>query len=377
MDMAGTERRRRGLSILYYLILAAIFAVGVYASWIRFSKGLGAATNLSDNVPWGLWIWLNLAEISVCASGFILCAFYFAFNIERLKPIVRPAVLSTFLGYSLVAATLLYDIGMPLRFWHPLLMWNHQSVMLEVALCIMFYLGVLAAEMSIPVTEGMGWSRLTAFLRNFCVILSILGAMLSVLHQSSLGALFLIVPEKLNPIWYSSWLPWLFLSSAAVGGIGFIVFELALGERFLGHRLSVSIYSFLGRLLLGTLSIYLVMLIADFSRLDKWLILFERPHITAWFAVEVMLGTVLPLILLLSPRVRESRSGVIFCAVTAGMGVLFNRLNVTLVGLLSESGASYFPTWQEFAIVLMIIALRVILTAAASRRFPIFEKERV
>jgi Ni/Fe-hydrogenase subunit HybB-like protein len=373
MRMSPADPGTRLRLVLGYLVLAAIFIPGIYASWLRFSKGLGPVTNLSDAAPWGLWIWLNLSEISVCASGFMLCAMYFIFHVPRLKPVVRPAVLSTFLGYSLVAVTLLYDIGLPLRFWHPIIMWNHHSVMLEVTWCIILYLGILAAEMSIPVTEGLGWARMAGFLRKFCVLLALLGAVLSILHQSSLGALFLIVPEKLNPLWYSSWLPVLFLSSALVGGLGFIIMEVTLAERFLGHKLPSSLFPYLARLLLGALIIYFILLLADFSRSGKWSILGNNPGASAWWALEIMAGTLLPMALLFFRRIRESRTGIFLCAITAVAGVLLDRLNVTIIGFLIQSGASYFPTWQEFAIAIMIIALNVPLVAVASRRFPIFE----
>jgi Ni/Fe-hydrogenase subunit HybB-like protein len=368
-----TDMRDRARPFAFRLVLAAIYIVGIYASWIRFSKGLGAATNLSDQVPWGLWIWFNLSEIAICASGFILCALYFIFNIERLKPVVRPAILGTLLGYSLVAATLLYDIGLPLRFWHPLVFWNFRSVMLEVTWCILLYLGILAAEMSIPVTEGLGFSRLSNLLKKFCVILSILGAVLSILHQSSLGALFLIVPEKLNALWYSPWLPWLFLASALVGGVGFIMLEMALAGRFLNHEFPPSLYRYLARILSGALIIYLIMVIADFTWSEKWPVLLDDSAKSAWYGIEFIMGILIPCSLLFVPRVRASRAGLIFCAALAVAGVLLNRLNVTVIGFIMESGATYFPAWPEFAILVMVIAFRVSVTAAASQRLPIFE----
>ena len=217
--MSGAKSRGRLKSLIVYLVFAAVILVGLYASWLRFSKGLGATTDLSDQLPWGLWVWLDLALIAISSGGFIFCALFFVFHIESLKPMVRPAVLTAFTGYSLVMVVLIYDIGLPQHFWHPIVMWNHHSPMFEVSWCLMLYTTVLGVELSIPATEGLGWHRISGLLHKLCVVLAATGAVLSLLHQSSFGALFVLTPGKLNPIWYSTWMPYLFLLSAPAGGL--------------------------------------------------------------------------------------------------------------------------------------------------------------
>jgi Ni/Fe-hydrogenase subunit HybB-like protein len=205
-------------------VLVVLLALGLYATYVRFTQGLGAATNLSDQFPWGLWIgFAILCGVGLAAGGFTLCAIVYIFNIKEFKPIVRPAVLTAFLGYLLVIFALMFDLGRPDRIWYALIMWNPHSVMFEVAWCVMLYTTVLALEFSPVLFEGLGWMKAVRVMRAITIPLVIIGVILSTLHQSSLGSLYLIVPEKLPPLWYSSLLPVFFFLSA----LGFAAFALA------------------------------------------------------------------------------------------------------------------------------------------------------
>ena len=202
-------------------IFAAIMLSGLYATWLRVMYGLGGSTNLSDKFPWGLWIAFDvMCGVGLAAGGFTLVAVVHIFNLERYKPVLRPAVLTAFLGYTLVVVGLLYDLGRPDRLWHPLVMWNPRSVMFEVAWCVTLYTTVLFLEFLPMVFEKFGWHKPLAWIHKISVPLMILGVLLSTLHQSSLGSLFLIVPEKLYPLWYTPILPLLFYISAIGGGPG-------------------------------------------------------------------------------------------------------------------------------------------------------------
>jgi Ni/Fe-hydrogenase subunit HybB-like protein len=372
------ESKNKSLSIAslaVYALLAAIVLTGVYASWLRFDKGLGATTHLSDQVPWGLWIWFTLSRVALSAGGFMFCAFFYVFRIEKFHPIVRAAMLTAFVGYGLVGLELIYDLGQPLNFWHPLIYWNIHSPMLETSWCIGCYFGVLSLEMSIPFTEGLGWDRLSGWMKNFCVALAIAGAVLSTLHQSSIGTIMLISQGKLHELWYSSWLPVLFLFSALFGGLGFLVLELFFAERFLGWDFPAGLVKSLGKILLGTLLIYLLVLALDFARLEKWNLLDRDSKATAWFGLEILAGVVLPIILLGFRKVRESKTGLRIAAMLAVAGLFMNRLNVILIGFLLKSKAHYFPTWQEFAVTLMLLTLGLAFLFAFAKRFPIFQNK--
>ena len=188
--------------------------------------GLGGSTNLSDKFPWGIWIGFDvMCGVGLAAGGFTLVAIVHIFNIEKYKPVLRPAILTAFLGYSLVVVGLLFDLGRPDRLWHPLVMWNPHSVMFEVAWCVTLYTTVLFLEFLPMVFEKFGWHKPLEWIHRISVPLMILGVLLSTLHQSSLGTLFLIVPEKLYPLWYTPILPLLFYFRRSRSGLAMTIFE--------------------------------------------------------------------------------------------------------------------------------------------------------
>ena len=174
-------------------------------TFARFWHGLGATTNLSDATPWGLWIALDvMAGVALAAGGFVLAGTVYIFGLEKYRPLVRPAILTAFLGYVAVAVGLIYDLGLPWHIWHPMVYWQHHSVLFEVAMCVMTYLAVLALEFSPVVLEHPSFERpvfrvMLRLLKMFTIPLVIAGIILSTLHQSSLGSLFLIVPHRLHP----------------------------------------------------------------------------------------------------------------------------------------------------------------------------------
>jgi Ni/Fe-hydrogenase subunit HybB-like protein len=188
--------------------LAAITALGFILGVIRFAIGLGPTTNLSDAWPWGLWIGFNvLSGVALSGGAFSMAALVYIFNVKRFHPISRASVLAGFLGYLTVVFSLLVELGQPHRVWHPWIMWQEHSVMFEVAWCVTLYLGVLALEFAPVYCERMGWKKWENLVHKALIPLVIAGIVLSTLHQSSLGTMFLIMPQKINALWYTPWLP--------------------------------------------------------------------------------------------------------------------------------------------------------------------------
>jgi len=360
-------------SLLAIALFSAIILAGVYASWLRFSQGLGLTTNLSDKLPWGLWVWLDLGIIAFSSCGFIFCAAYFVFHIESIKPLVRPAVLIAFIGYTMAGLLLIYDLGLPQHFWHPITMWNFHSPMFEISWCLMLYATVLALEITIPVTEGLGLFSLNSFLHKFCAVLASAGVILSLLHQSSFGTLFVITPERLHPIWYSTWLPYLFLFSAPIGGISFLSILLFLAEDRAGKILNSNLVKILSRALSVVLVFYLALLIADFFKNHKWHLLIQEPKVAGWFSLEILFTIFLPLIILRLPRLKDQRFGLFLSSFLAVFGIALNRLNVVVIGYILENKTFYIPTWQEWSIALMVFIFSVLLIQLIARLFPIFQ----
>jgi len=211
---------------IWKIVFTALMLAGAYATFVRFYWGLGASTNLTDQFPWGIWVGFDvLCGVGLAAGGFTVAAIVHIFNIKSYHAVVRPAILTAFLGYMLVVVALMFDLGRPYRIWHPIIMWNPRSVMFEVGWCVTLYTTVLTLEFLPAVLEKFGLVKAHKALKGIMLPIVILGVILSTLHQSSLGSLFLIMPNKMHPLWYSPMLPVLFYVSAISTGLAMTVFE--------------------------------------------------------------------------------------------------------------------------------------------------------
>jgi Ni/Fe-hydrogenase subunit HybB-like protein len=356
-------------------IFVAILLSGLYATYLRIFYGLGGSTNLSDQFPWGIWIGFDvMCGVGLAAGGFTLVAIVHIFNVEKYRPVLRPAILTAFLGYVLVVVGLLYDLGRPDRLWHPLVMWNPHSVMFEVAWCVTLYSTVLFLEFIPVVLEKFGFHRPMAWIHRISVPLMILGILLSTLHQSSIGSLFLIVPSKLYPLWYSPLLPLLFYVSAIAVGMAMTIFESWHSSKACGRALELPLLASLGRVLAVAMSVFLWLRFLDLAHRDA-LRLLTRNRVETWlFLLEIALMLV-PTILLFRQRVRLNPHALYGCAVTIVLGFVANRMNVATTGMEAGSGTHYFPKWSELAITLSIIAVGFATFRVIAEYFPIFEAE--
>jgi Ni/Fe-hydrogenase subunit HybB-like protein len=356
-------------------VFAVLMMGGLYTTYVRVMYGLGGSTNLSDRFPWGLWIGFDiLCGVGLAAGGFTLAAVVHIFNIERYKPIARPAILTAFLGYVLVIVALMFDLGRPYRIWHALVMWNPHSVMFEVAWCVMLYTTVLFLEFLPVVFERLGWKSPLKVLRVALIPLVILGVILSTLHQSSLGSLYLIVPHKLHPLWYTPLLPVLFYISAIAVGLAMTIFESWHSSRAFGRQLELPLLAGLGRVLAVGLLVYLVVRFMDLSQRGVlWMAL--EPRMESYlFVLEICLMA-LPMLLLFRKHARWNPRALYACAVMVIFGFITHRLNVSVTGMEAGSGVSYVPRWTEVALTLCIVAAGFAIFRLAARYLPVFEEE--
>ena len=359
-------------------VLFIILAGGLYSAFVRFSGGLGASTALSDRFPWGLWIGFDvLCGVALACGGFTISAVVYIFNIERFKPIIRPTILTAFLGYLLVIVALMFDLGRPYRIWHPLVMWNAHSVMFEVAWCVMLYTAVLALEFSPILFERLRLERPLKIIHSVTIPLVILGVILSMLHQSSLGSLYLIVPEKLNPLWYSPLLPVFFFISAVGLGCAMTIFESFLSFRAFRKRLEIELLADLGKVTVVVLAVYLVLKVQDLMGKGALGLAFEPTYEGRMFLAEMLLGVIAPIMLLVVPRIRTSHFGLFVSSVMVVLGFIMNRLNVSITGMEASSGVSYFPSWTELSVTVTIVALGFVLFGLAVKYLPIFPSEEL
>ncbi len=259
--------------ITFWRAVASVIVItGLYSTYLRFTGGLQSATNLSDSYPWGLWIGFDiLCGVGLAAGGFTLCAVTHIFNIEKFKALTRPAILTAFLGYLLVVFGLMYDLGKPYNIWHALIMWNPNSVMFEVAWCVMLYTTVLFLEFIPMALEKFKWARLLRIIRRVSIPIMVLGVLLSTLHQSSLGSLFLILPTKMSPIWYSPYLPVFFFLSAVGVGFAMVIFESFLSARAFNRELEMDLLSLAGLLSVSILMIGFVLKLTDLIYIGTYL----------------------------------------------------------------------------------------------------------
>jgi Ni/Fe-hydrogenase subunit HybB-like protein len=356
------------------VVLVLVLAAGFYSTVLRFVKGLGAATNLSDQFPWGIWIGFDvLCGVGLAAGGFTLAAIVYVFHIERFHAVLRPSILTAFLGYALVGVALLFDLGKPYNIWHPLVMWNPHSVMFEVAWCVMLYLTVLALEFSPAVLERFHLHKPLRIVKAITIPLVIAGVMLSTLHQSSLGTLYLIVPEKLHPYWYSPLLPVFFFVSAVSVGLAMVIFESNLSSRAFGREIEMPLLEVLGRAMAVVLAVYGLLKLQDLWGRGALAHLREPSTETLLFALEITLGLLIPLPMLLIRKVREDRDGLFAVSVLVITGFLLNRLNVSITGMEASSGVHYFPRWTEVAVTLSIVGVGFLLFSLAVRYLNVME----
>ena len=355
-------------------IFGVLVASFLFVTVLRFTRGLGATTNLSDRFPWGLWIGFDvLCGVGLAAGAFTLTATVHIFNMHRYEAIVRPTILTGFLGYVFVIVGLMFDLGQPWRIWHALIFWNPHSVMFEVAWCVMLYTTVLALEFSPIVFERLRLERARRLLKVVSTPLVIAGVLLSTLHQSSLGTLYLIVPSKLHALWYTPLLPLLFFVSAIGAGIGMVIVESSLSRRAFGHHLAMRLLEPLGRVMVVVLSVYGVLRFITIRR-SGGLEALRHPGYEGWmFLLEVGLGVVLPVALLIPARVRSSESGLVAASFLAVLGFVMNRLNVTVTGMEGAAGVRYLPSWMEIAVSAGIVAMAMAAFAYAVRLLPIFQ----
>ncbi len=368
----------RGLITPMNLLAAAILAVGLPITFVRFTQGLGAVTNLTDASPWGLWIGFDvLCGVALAAGGFVMASTVHLFGLREYHPLVRPAILTGFLGYFFVVIGLLFDLGRPWRlpfplFWSP----GVTSVMFEVALCVAAYLTVQMLEFCPAVFEWLGWRSCRRWAVWMTIALATLGVILSTLHQSALGALFLIAPGKVHPLWYTPYIPVLFFASAVAGGIGMVVFESMLSHRVFASQVAGHDASHMDRLILGMGKAGAVVLMTYFCL--KCLALAHGRHwdllltsYGAWWMVEVLGFVLLPCVLF-TIAVRRRRAGLVrIASVITVLGVVLNRLNISIITYRWNAPDRYVPNWREIMITVTIVTLGVLTFRWIVNRMPV------
>lgn len=364
----------------FNIVTGIILVAGAVLTVLRFGWGLGAVTYLDDNNPWGIWIGFDLlCGVALAAGGYVTSAACYIFGLKRFHSAVRPAILTAFLGYALVVLALHYDVGRPWRLPYPIFVsQGTTSLLFEVGLCVFLYLTVLFIEYTPAALEWLGWRRARDLVVRLTLLLTIFGVILSTLHQSSLGALFLIAPSKLHPLWYSGYLPIYFFVSSVFAGLSMVIFEGTLAHRYLHHHMDAAHLAETTGVVLGfgkaaafVMAGYGFIKIIGLAVDNHWTLLWSGWG--AWFLLEIVGFVAIPAFIY-ALGVRERNLVLIrWAALLTVLGVVVNRLNVSLVAFNYHlpSHERYFPSWMEIATSIFIVTIGVVVYRFMATRMPI------
>ena len=371
-----------------FMFLSMLFAAACAILAIRFVKGLGAVTALNDGFPWGLWIAYDvLVGAALACGGYAVAILVYVFNKGKYHPLIRPALVTSALGYSLAGLSVVVDIGRWWNVWKVPLFWadyNLNSILLEVALCIMGYTFVLWIELSPAFLESWQESK-RPWLARFALAtrpvveklllpLIALGMVLPTMHQSSLGSLFIIAGYKVHPLWQTALLPLLFLVSCIGMGYAAVVIESALSSRLLHRKPETPMLANLGKAAAILTGVYLVLRFADLAWNGKLALTVTSGGYSLLFWIEVALF--LAPILLLAPRAARHRLGTLFRAamLLALAGGLY-RFSTSLIAFDPQNGWTYFPSVGEILVTTGFVAFEVLAYVYLIKRFPILAGE--
>ena len=369
----------RRLLTPFNVIAGIILAVGIPIIIMRFILGLGATTNLTHDNPWGIWIGFDVvAGVALAAGGYVMSSAFYLFGMKEYKALVRPAILTGFLGYSLVVMGLMVDLGRP---WHlPLPFLGHPGItspLFEVALCVALYLTTLFVEFTPAVFEWRGWKNWRRIVGSATIALTIFGVILSTLHQSTLGTLFVASPTRLHPLWYSSYLPILFFVSSVAAGISMVTFEGWVTHNAFHDQVQITREHFdrltcgLGKAGSVVLAIYFSIKVVDLFMANEFALLASGWGL--WYLVELLGFVGLPCIMFLIGS-REFRPRLVrSAAFVTVVGIVLNRINVSVIAYdwLLPADRRYIPHWMEIWVSMTLVTIGVVAFRWIARRMPI------
>ena len=364
--------RVQNTKLVLWLITGLAAAVGLY----RFIYGLGATTNLTDATPWGFWISFDvMAGVALAGGGFVMTAIFYMMKKEEFHHLVKPAVLTAFLGYLAVIFGLLFDVGLPWNLWHMMIYWNPNSPLFEVGWCVMLYTAVLLLEFSpVPLEKFSRYAKIRNFLMKFRFVFVLLGIMLSTLHQSSLGSLFLIMPFKLHPLWYSEILPILFFISAVALGLMMVSFESHASHWLYRRKPENHLVAKLGKISIYVLLLYFVVKMADIAISSELPLIFDGSWESGLFIAEILISIIIPVVIFSAPRLRIKTGWQTLASFLVVFGMIFNRINVGGFTMLRATGDSYVPAWTEITISFGVVSVAALVFLFVIEKFHIWEK---
>jgi Ni/Fe-hydrogenase subunit HybB-like protein len=368
------------------LVLITLMGTAFVVAMVRYAYGIGAISDLSYSYPWGFWISFDLfTGVVISSGGFLMAGSVYILGLKEYKPLLRPSVLTALLGYIMVAVALLVDLGHPERIWYMMIYRNPTSVLLEIGICVMTYLTVLAIEFAPVVFEGLKWEKWAHLIHRFIMPFVILGVVLSTLHQSSLGSLLLIQPAKLHPLWWTPILPIMFFVSAISVGLAMIILESSLSSRYFHRGLETHLLAKLAKALPVVLGIYALLKFGELAVAGELGLLFTSGVMSILFWTELIVGVFIPIVWFSFKRNRQSPNGLLAGAIIVLAGMIFNRFNVSWFAVKHPDplfymptfmgNVKYFPTLPEVLVSVGIFSAGILAFGLIAKYFPVFEAE--
>lgn len=371
----------RKLFTPFNIIAVLLILPGLYLIVLRFTQGLAAITPASDTQPWGLFLsWGLFSGVPLSATGYVLGSAVYLFGLKEYRPVVKNAILLGFLGYLFAVIFLLIDLGRPWRIYYPMFIsYGPASVMFLVAWHVALYLSVQALEFSPSFFEWLGLKNPRKWTLKLTIGLTIFGVILSTLHQSALGAMYLLAPGKLHPLWYTSYIPWLFFISSIAAGLCVVIFVSWLTQRFLKHRADEEYLSSIENITFGLGKAAAFVLFSYFGL--KLVALAHGHHWdllgTSWgllYLVEILGFVLLPCFLFAIGDRRKNLGLIRFTSLFTIIGVIFNRFNVSLIAVNWQLPHQEFFHLKEFIVIISIVTIEVLFYRWIVARMPVLRE---
>jgi len=364
----------------FNIISIPVILTGVVIVGIRFIYGLGSVTNLSQEFPWGFWLGFDvITGVALAAGAYVITFVVFVMKVEKYHSIVRITVLNGLLAYIFYAGALLFDIGRPWHAFNPYIgnSFGFSSVMFLI--CWHFFLYMVAAfiEFSPVVAEWLGWEKARKILKSLTLGTVILGITLSLLHQSGLGALFLMAKPKIHPLWWSEFIPILFFVSSIYAGLAMIIFEGTISHRVFRRLIDPKSHHSFDEIIFGlakgaaiVMFFYYFLKALVFVHGQQWDLITDAWGY--WFLVEVLGFVLVPAFMFAFGFRNRSLNIVKIASVMALLGIVLNRLNVSIISFKWYAEVHYYPSWQEIVVTLMIIFTEIWILRWVVTRMPVF-----
>ena len=365
----------------FNVISIPIILLGLVLIVIRFIYGIGSITNLTQEVPWGLWIGFDVVTgVAFAGGAYVLTFMVYILNIRKYHSIVRITVLNGFLAYVFYAGALLLDLGRPWHVVNPIIgnSFGTSSVLFLVAWHFLLYMIAQLIEFSPTIAEWLGAKRARKILSGMTIAAVIFGITLSTLHQSGLGALYLMAKDKIHPLWYSEFIPVLFFVSSIFAGLSMVIFEGSISHKVFSnqiseknHKAQKGIVLGLAKICAGAMFAYFFMQLLVFIHGKRWDLI--NTPMGYWFLLEMFGFVLLPMILFVYSYKKNKITIVKVAAIITMLGIILNRLNVTVIGFRWDAAIRYFPNWMEFIVTLTVIFTEIWIFRWVINRMPVLK----